>query len=176
MAKLNKTSPWIKRYYELNEMFRYDKDVSLITYDDENKEIKLFVDNPVKAEALDAYLTKEITMGNITLTITVIPSNNILRSLKSSVSFEECFKNNEAVEDIVKINVRGFSATYIVFKKQVVQYFDDNLSDVNGLCSTLYQDIANNIFTDDHAGVFFCTNNVEHKITVPTPYVTSVNF
>ena len=184
MARIGITSPWIKMYYEINEMFRYDKDVSLIIYDDENKEIRLYVDDAIKAEALQTYLPGEIEMGNITLRITIVPSNQALRTVKSTVNFEDCFKNNEAVEDIVKINVKGFAATYIVFKKCVVQYFNDNLGDLNGLCSTLYQDIANNIFVDKHAGVFFCTSNKEpndgtyvYAVNKPftTSYATTIN-
>ena len=47
--------------------------------------------------------------------------------------------------------------TYVVFVKEVVQYFNDDLGDANGVCSTLYQDIAKRLFTSTE-GVFFCTN------------------
>ncbi len=47
--------------------------------------------------------------------------------------------------------------SYILFEPKVVQFFNDDLGDLNGLRSTLYQDIAANVFEDAHEGVFFCT-------------------
>ena len=41
--------------------------------------------------------------------------------------------------------------TYVVFKNCVVQFFNDNLNDCHGIVSTLYQDIASEVFGD--AGV-----------------------
>jgi len=46
--------------------------------------------------------------------------------------------------------------TYVLFKNKVVQYFIDNIGDYNGMKSTLYEDIARDIF-EDVDGVFFCT-------------------
>ena len=43
-----------------------------------------------------------------------------------------------------------------VFAKEVVQYWNDSLSDPYGKVSTLYQDIAKDIF-EDTDGVMFCT-------------------
>lgn len=51
------------------------------------------------------------------------------------------------------------SFTYVVFEKEVVQYWNDNLADYNGLTSTLYQDLAKEIFEDANLdGVYFCTD------------------
>ena len=46
--------------------------------------------------------------------------------------------------------------TYVVLKKEVVQFFNDNLNDIHGLETTLYQTIAKDVF--DGTGVFFCTD------------------
>jgi hypothetical protein len=43
-----------------------------------------------------------------------------------------------------------------VFEKKVVQFFNDQLDDINGNKSTLYQDIAKDVF-EKHEGVYFCT-------------------
>lgn len=40
---------------------------------------------------------------------------------------------------------------------KVVQYFNDDLGDAHGVCSTLYQEIAKDVF-GEHEGIFFCTN------------------
>ena len=59
--------------------------------------------------------------------------------------------------------------TYVVFKKEVVQYFNDSLGDIHGVCSTLMQDIAKDIF-EDTEGVYFCTDteNPVPKFTITT--------
>jgi hypothetical protein len=48
--------------------------------------------------------------------------------------------------------------TYVIFKKEVVQYYDDNLGDAHGNRTTLYEQIANQIF-EDREGIYFCTDN-----------------
>ena len=54
--------------------------------------------------------------------------------------------------------------TYVVFVNEVVQYFNDNLYDINGVCSTLYQEIAKEVFKESNS-VHFCTD-VADKIYV----------
>ena len=51
----------------------------------------------------------------------------------------------------------GFDAVYVVFKKNVIQYYTDNLGDLHGIKSTLAENIARDIFVQ-HPGVFFCTD------------------
>ena len=61
--------------------------------------------------------------------------------------------------------------TYVIFKKEVVQYYNDSLSDAHGMCSTLYQDIAKRILDADE-GIFFCTNdtmNIAYKNWISSP-------
>ena len=47
--------------------------------------------------------------------------------------------------------------TYVVFTNKVVQFFNDNLNDIYGNVTTLYQEIASDVF-DIESGVFFCTD------------------
>lgn len=46
---------------------------------------------------------------------------------------------------------------YCSFKKEVVQYPADDLSSETGLKSTLYEDLAREIF-ENTDGVYFCTD------------------
>jgi len=55
----------------------------------------------------------------------------------------------------------------VVFKNCVVQFFNDNLNDAHGVISTLYQNIAAEIFEDANLpGVHYCTD-VERKLGKP---------
>ena len=154
MARLKLSSPWVLFYREIEAMFKEDPGVRVI-YDEESNIVKLYVDGDEKANALAELLPTEKEFGNVTLRIEVIPSNCLG---VSAVSFEKAFEGNAALSYIKTVKgIFSNNITYIVFKNKVVQYFDDSLSDVNGLCSTLYQEIAKDIF-GCRDGIFFCTD------------------
>ena len=54
----------------------------------------------------------------------------------------------------------AFQANYVVFENKVVQFFNDDLSDIHGNKSTLYQEIAKDIFGDCD-NIYFCTDTKE---------------
>ena len=162
------TAPWITYYRELNELFKEDSEVRVVYYDEE-KEVKLFVENAEKAEALKELLPIEVEFGEITLVITIVPANNSIRRSPKQVSIIKAFEGNPIVTDIEIISgVMTNDLVYIVFKKEVVQYFNDDLGDINGICSTLYQDIAKRVFKGIE-GVCFCTDKNKRIYTNAFP-------
>lgn len=168
MARLNLLSPWMKFYNELCAFFREDPEVNVV-YDDsgDTDKIKLYVNNAFKAEALTALLPSEKTFGVITILIEVIPSNKIENTqlnkyqkvMKDTYSLlQSAFENNDALSFVQKVEgIFANTIIYVVFKNKVVQYYDDSLSDIYGQCSTLYQEIAKNIF-EQISGVYYCTD------------------
>lgn len=173
MAKLNLIAPWNEYYEELNAFFKDDPDVTVL-YDEEEKNIKVLVQETIKAEALTHLLKDEVEFGGIKLTVTVVPANEVTKGVKKLVTnignnenygemFERALVNNGAFAFTYTIdNVMGFNAVYVVFKKKVIQYYNDNLGDLNGMKSTLAEYIARDIFTT-HNGVFFCTDVKDTK-------------
>lgn len=158
MAVVKLSAPWQTYYKELSLLFEHDDEVRIV-YDTEEQVINIYVDNAVKAEAMAAALPTVKEFGTVTLEINIIPSNrvNMLRASKGN-GFVDLFKGNSIVDDVVVVDgIMSNSITYVIFKKEVVQYFNDDLGDANGMCTTLYQDIAKRVF-EDHEGVFFCTN------------------
>ena len=146
-------SPWVNFYRELEALFSQDPEVRVV-YGEEANEVKLYVENARKADALTQLLPVEKTFGNVTLKVTVIPANEMTVSKADLLS--EAFDGNPALSYIQHVDAVIGSFDYAVFQNRVVQYFNDDLSDINGLKSTLYQDIAKDVFGED-AGVFFCT-------------------
>ena len=135
-------------------LFNEGPDVRCV-WNDENRELQIFVDNTLKAEAISQLLPIEKTFGNVKMHITVIPSNT---SVSKSDLFKAAFAGNPIVSFTEHIDTMSNNPMdFIVFEKEVVQYFDDNLGDLYGVRSTLYQDLANEVF-EDHDGVFFCTD------------------
>lgn len=162
MAKLKQQSPWIIRYEEIEQLFQADPDISVVYDDSDGYEVRLYVDDPDKALALTELLPEAYEFGNVSLTITVIPSNDIEAPEIPKTQYElidALFKNNPIVSYCYERNVAGFHTYYVVFKHKIVQYYTDNLADINGYTSTLYQYIARNVFDPvTEAGIFFCTD------------------
>ena len=162
MALFDLSSPWVIYYRETCEMFKNDPEVHVVYKQDENK-LCIYVDGVDKAEAIAQLMYDKIEYGNVKITVEVIPANGELKLLNvgdlNYVNvFETAFKGNPAFSFVRKVQgILSNSITYVVFQNKVVQYFNDDLGDVYGQCSTLYQDIANRIFKDLD-GVFYCTD------------------
>lgn len=157
--ELRLSAPWILFYKAIEALFKKDKAVKT-AYDDENKTIKLYVDGDRKVEALSKLLPQERNFGGVIVKIEVIPANE----MKTQADlFKAAFDGNYAFAYIREVT-DPFSnrGSYVVFKRDVVQYWADNLSDINGNISTLYEDLARTVFED--SGVFFCTTEADQTI------------
>ena len=158
MAIIKKSAPWVTYYKELNELFRKDDDV-LVVYDEDDNTINVYVENEAKAGAIQYLLPTEKKFGNVTLFVNVIPSNKGSYMVNASNPLSvatDAFRDNDAVVAVTDIS-GVFPLVYVIFKKRVVQYFDDNIGDINGNCSTLYETMAKNVYND--VGIKFCTSN-----------------
>lgn len=161
-------APWYRLYREISEMFRKDPDVSVL-FDLENMQIRLYVSNSDKAEALAQVLVTQHVFGDVTVDVSVIPSNGESNSEMKNVIGKNLYfwalKDNPALSYVRDVKSPLGDFTYVVFKAEVVQFFNDDLGDVNGNCSTLYQEIAKEIFWGN--GVYFCTDAVDYFTSKP---------
>lgn len=173
MARIKMSAPWDIFYREINELFKEDPTIKVV-YDEETKEIKLYVQSPLKATALNELLPPEMEYGNVSQKITVVPANGFsVNGTEGANKFAIAFNGNPVLSRIVTSGeIFSIPFTYVVFRKEVVQYFNDDLGDVNGQCSTLYQEIAKNVFgTVD--GVYFCTEERPYaKMTLSNDSIT----
>ena len=165
MARLKLSPPWVIFYSEVDAMFKNDDDV-MVVYDEEENEIKLYVEGEEKAGAMSELLPTEKQFGNVTLKVTVVPANGLLLNQKVSDAYRAMFEGNSAVDYIEDVEgVFSNDLHYVVFAKEVVQYFTDDLGDAHGVRSTLYQEIAKDIF-ENQDGVYFCTNTEDDPYAV----------
>ena len=158
MAIIKKSAPWVTYYREVNELFKKDKDV-FVVFDEENVELKIYVKDQIKASAIQYLMPTEKEFGNVVLKIDVIPTNGKeLREVSTSniVTIAcDAFRDNDAVYMVTDVRA-VFDLVYVIFRKEVVQFFDDNIGDINGNYSTLYEVIARNVFKD--IGIKYCTD------------------
>ena len=156
MGNLNLSSPWVIFYRKVNELFKEDPEVKIV-FDQDNNVLNLYVDNDEKAEALTKLLPTEKEFGNVVLKIRVVPAN--LENDASNLDlFKKAFKGNPVFVDAISTEGDlGFHADYLLFAKKVVQFYSDDLSDPHGATSTLYQELAKEVFGTE-TGVYFCTD------------------
>lgn len=155
MARIKLQAPWIIFYEELEAFFQPDPEVRVL-FDEDEHIISMYVDNPTKAEALARILPEEKIFGNIRMKINIIPANKAENSVLSDIT--DAFKGNPIVNDIVTVGAFiSNPITYVIFKREVVQYWNDDLGDAFGNCTTLWQEIAKRLF-GELPGIYFCTD------------------
>ena len=157
------SSPWVAYARKIYALFEQDSDIRCV-WDDENVCLKIYVDDALKADALDQLLPPVKQFGNVTMTIEVIAANEEVSLISL---YKAAFAGNPIVSYIETVDGFGNPLNYIVFEKEVVQYFNDNLGDIHGIESTLYQDLAEEVF-DEHDSIFFCTD-IEDGLSFGTP-------
>lgn len=152
--KVNLYSPCVILFRKYEAMFKKDRNIK-IELDNDNRVITLFVTGDEKADALTQNLPTEVVFGNEKVKINVVPAN--LSGVTKIEQYRKIFEGNEAVDFIGNgSDPVTCDFNYIVFKPEVVQYSADDLSDLNGQQSTLYQNLAKEIF-GDQPGIYFCT-------------------
>ena len=153
--KVNLSAPWVIYYREIKALFGDDPEIN-VEYDEGYNKIMLYVDNPMKADAISKLLPESREFGNVTVHTVVIPAN--CDDKTKAGLYLTAFENNPVFGFIRPAGgVMADDINYIVFKNRVVQYFADNLHDIHGNISTLYENIARDVFGEDE-GCFFCTD------------------
>lgn len=163
--RLKLSPPWVTYINKLQALFDPDP---LIAFNvnlngETGPSVVLATNDGDKAAALVKLLPAEKKFGNITLSIGVDCNTMSNRAFVTKTElFETAFKGNPAFAYAICPVEEGynfFAATYVVFKNCVVQFFNDNLNDCHGVVSTLYEDIAEEIFEDAGLeGVYYNTD------------------
>jgi hypothetical protein len=166
------SSPWITYFRKLEALFSEDPDVQ-VKFDEDDLVVRVLVGGTDKADALARLLPNNVSFGNVSVTVRVIPANAEKKKIdliRDAFNGNPIFSYATTVEGVMTNPI-----TYVIFKKEVVQYYNDSLSDAHGMCSTLYQDIASRVL-DAGEGIFFCTNNTMNiSCKIPSYTITTSN-
>lgn len=162
-VRLKISPPWITYINKIQALFDGDPQIACnINEDGRKPKITLACNNGNKVTALMQILPKEVKFGNVTLKIEIdgVPADIAFKSKKDL--FETVFEKNPAFAYAIAPAEEGYywiDVVYVVFKNCVVQFFNDNLDDCHGVISTLYQNIAEDIFLKEATnGVYFNTD------------------
>ena len=139
-AKPKLSPPWITYYREVEALFKNDPKVK-VSFDEGAMELKLYVEGSIKAVALGQLMNQRVTFGNVELKILVVPAN--LQSSDDDLELMKiAFDGNDALKYIKTVETLFGPRHYAVFKKDVVQFYNDNMEDLHGVTSKLYADVA----------------------------------
>jgi len=161
--------PWITYINELQALFDNDPQIAF-NIADNGRSVTIACNNGDKCAALAQLLPAELVYGNVTVSIAIDGPMSNRAFLSNKELFETAFWKNPVLAYCVAPKQEGYDwidCTYVVFKNCVVQFFNDNLDDCHGVVSTLYQDIAKDVFVgNDLVGVFFNTD-INNKVGAP---------
>lgn len=157
--KSKMSPPWYGYSNQIKALFAKDPEVHIREEFEGELILSLYVDDPDKAYAIEHLLPEEVDFGGTTLYIRVIPGN-VKKEPSLSEIYKKAFNGNPVVKEMKTVSgIFSNPLTYISFRKEVIQYYDDNLGDLHGNRSLLMQDIADDIFEAHKDGILFCTDN-----------------
>lgn len=144
MEKMKLVSPWINFYREVEELFSGDTEVKVI-FDDENYELKLYVQDPRKAEALEYILPQERLFGNVSVKIVIIPANKPIDNISDALKY--AFKGNYIFNEVITLPTPFGTFNYAVFNPTIIQYKNDDISDLSGKRTTTAEQVAKEVLS-----------------------------
>ena len=179
--KINILPPWSVYIKKLEALFDPDKEIAFnVNWSGENPNVTLATNNPDKAAALAQLLPDEKTFGNVTLTIGIdcfTVSNLAFPTAKEL--FETAFKDNPVFAYCVAPVQEGYwyiDLVFVCFAREICQIFTDNMQSPFGVTTTIYQDIAKEIFEDmpyaNKGLISYCTA-IEDEVNNSTKLGTS---
>ena len=169
-GRMKLSPPWITYVNELQALFDGDPQIA---FNIAPRSVTIACNNGVKNAALLQLLPSEKTFGKVTFSIKIDgPIAN--QAFPTPVDlFNAAFAGNPAFAQVVAPAQEGYffiDFCYVIFKNCVVQFFNDNLDDACGLVSTLYQNIAAEVFADasyNLDNVHYCTDVEVGKLGKP---------
>ena len=173
--KLKLEAPWYTYQKKVKALFERDPSIRVgDIYQPKDSTANYVFDIEVKDHekflALDRVFPKMKRFGNISLCIILYDEENA-NGMDEGVSlYEAIFRGNPILKDIQSVvDQAGVQHGFVRFQPEVIQFFNDDLTDFNGNWSGLAQDIAREVFEDDYRGVNFCTADLRENENMSKP-------
>lgn len=158
------SSPWETIHHMLAAIFADDEEIQVGDIDESNYTMTITVYNDEKFKALSRRLRQQYELGNITLTIILLDAVDDAADKSSAKDLETIFAGNKFFSKVESVrDFMGFEHNYCLFSREILQYYNDNITDPNGFESKLMQDVAGQIFNIND--VNWCTELEQQKNT-----------
>lgn len=166
-------SPWVLFYKEVYALFARDPQIKVL-FNNDGPELKIQVKgNDEKAACLGRFFPKEKAFGNVILNCSVVGDNGEPVpdvDLPDKIAIQKVFEGNEALSFVKDVPTPfGYSILYVVFVKEVVQYYSDNMFDLYGATSTIYENLARDIFEQPFQNADYCSFCTDAEISMGCP-------
>lgn len=159
-------SPWVLFANKVRELFKLDPKVEKMTWNDDTLELKIYVNDEVKAAALSHILPSKRAFGKNVVKIFVIPANvNSTEKTYCPEVLKLAFDGNPLFKEVITLDhvFDTNPVAFLMFNNQVVQYFSDNLSHPYGITSCLAEDLARDVFKGKLRGTLYATDYTKKK-------------
>jgi len=136
-------APWDEYANKVRALFGPDPDVAVGGVEGYGLTIRVHGDD--KAESIRAILPAEVTFGNVTLAIEVVPDNEAEPTVADHL--RRAFAGNPYFMDVLEVPVtaQAFGATYALFMPEAVQYYNDSLQSPYGARTCAVEEIAREV-------------------------------
>lgn len=144
-------APWETYRKELFNLLTPDHELMVsdhVTFVSESVyEINVFSTNYNKIMALKKILYNEVVFGNVTLKITfayVGPDNE-----NNTQAWRDAFEGNPLFDRIESVGTPdGSTINYAIFNRDIISFFDDDLSDYHGNKHMIVADLVKDVVSD----------------------------
>ena len=162
MRLVGLSTPWDTWHKKIRALFELDPEIKVgdlvhIENGDVHYSFDIEVKNHEKYIALDRVLPNVKEFGNVIVGINMYDEENNAYD-EGAELYRKIFSGNPIVNDVKDaVDVTDTHHVFVRFAPEVIQFFNDDLSDYNGNWSGLAAEIAKEVFENDYRGVFFCT-------------------
>lgn len=162
-TNLKLSAPWEIYCRKVQALFSKDPEIAVsdITQRGGTRVMTIQTCNMDKYNALMQVLPTVKYFGDAALQIDIrVPNEDEFKPDLQNL-MEDLFDGNEAVDRVVtSLDPFGSTQTYVMFKPEIVQFFNDNIRDYNGICTTVAEDLARDVLEKDAEQVNFCTTRL----------------
>lgn len=153
-------APWYNYYKKIYNLFSVDIEVTvdedLTENEDGNFEFTISSKNAVKLEAIEAILGYGRVFGNVKVLIKYGYEN--MKEENYSETYKKAFSGNPLFKEVIDIEMPFHGkSSYVVFKKDIITFYDDNLSDYRGNNHYIVADLVKDVVANTK--LFICTED-----------------
>lgn len=137
------SSPWMTYYKKLVALFSDDPELE-VKWNEDEKSIVIESTNTFKIMALEKLLDPTVTFGNVTITVKCLVKDGSEESV--AAIFRTAFAGNPHISEVIEEETMGcIEQTFVLFKPEVIQFFNDDLTDFHGNWNGLSEDIMRDV-------------------------------